>query len=77
MIHCKLNQLLESKVKEDHTPWIAVTGGYAKDMDLRDYFAAKALQGLLASDVNANMYEFARRAYKMADIMLEVRDAAQ
>lgn len=57
--------------------WLAKTGGYAKDMALRDYFAAKALQGLLASDVSANMFEFARRAYQMADIMLEARHAAQ
>ncbi len=48
-----------------------------QDMTLRDYFAAKAMQGLLASDVNANMYEFARHAYQMADIMLEARNAAQ
>ena len=70
-------QQQESKVIEDHTPWIEVTGGYAGDMELRDYLAAKALQGLLASDVNADMFEFARRAYMMADIMLEVRNAAQ
>jgi len=64
-------------VKEDHTPWLDATGGYAKDMSLRDYLAAQAMQGLLASDVHANMYEFARRAYAVADIMLEVRNATQ
>ena len=29
--------------------WMEKTGGYAKDMTLRDYFAAKAMQGLLSN----------------------------
>ena len=45
-----------------------------RGMTLRDYFAAKAMQGLLASDVEASMPEFARRSYKMADEMLEARN---
>jgi hypothetical protein len=79
-----LNQLLESKVKEDHTPWIAVTGGYAKDMTLRDYFAAKAMQALIASprspapvrdgqDITAEI--ISDLAYVTADAMLKARDA--
>jgi hypothetical protein len=44
---------------------------------LRDYFAAKAMQGLLASEVNAPLKTFAKQAYTMADAMLEARDAAQ
>jgi hypothetical protein len=46
-------------------------------MTLRDYFAAKAVQGLLASEVNAPLKVFAIRAYAMADAMLEARHAAQ
>ena len=46
-------------------------------MTLRDYFAAKAMQGLLASDVYAPIESFAIRAYAMADAMMEARDAAQ
>jgi hypothetical protein len=42
-------------------------------MDLRDYFAAKAMQGLLASDIHAPVSEFVRRAYEMADAMMEER----
>ena len=45
----------------------------AKGLTIRDYFAAKAMQGLLASDVNAPMQSFAIRAYKMADAMMEAR----
>ena len=42
-------------------------------MDLRDYFAAKAMQGLLASDVCASKVDFAENAYALADAMMEAR----
>lgn len=45
----------------------------AEGMTLRDYFAAKAMQGLLASDATADMEEFSSRAYRMADAMLAAR----
>ena len=54
-----------------HTNWTSA------GMSLRDYFAAKAVQGLLASEVNAPLKVFAIRAYAMADAMLEARHAAQ
>jgi len=46
-------------------------------MTLRDYFAAKALQGLLASEVNAPLRTFAVQAYLMADAMMEARNESQ
>ena len=46
-------------------------------MTLRDYFAAKAMQGLLASEVNAPMNAFTNKAYAVADAMMESRNAAQ
>jgi hypothetical protein len=42
---------------------------------LRDDFAAKAMQGMLASAVNATRYIPAVQAYAMADAMLEAREA--
>jgi hypothetical protein len=42
-------------------------------MTLRDFFAAKAMQGLLASDARAPRNEFAAEAYAMADAMLKAR----
>lgn len=49
-------------------------------MDLRDYFAAKAMQGMLASKgviYNKNADEDdangAKRAYKIADAMMKAR----
>ena len=43
-------------------------------MTLRDYFAAKAMQGLLSSDVNAKLEDFAKQSYKVADAMLKARE---
>lgn len=45
-------------------------------MTLRDYFAAKAMQGLFAAGggVTRDAEEWARIAYAMADAMLKVRE---
>ena len=46
-------------------------------MDLKDYFAAKAMQGLLAIISYENScisnYEIAEQSYKIADAMMEAR----
>lgn len=46
-------------------------------MTLRDYFAAKAMQGELASQNNErewnDMYKLARYSYDIADAMIEAR----
>ena len=57
-------------------PYAAVHGCNGEyGMTLRDYFAAKAMQGLLACPVQpqsgADMY--ARDAYALADAMLKAR----
>ena len=45
-------------------------------MTLRDYFAAKALQGLLSdSNVRASEEVFATKSYAIADAMLKARSA--
>ena len=49
---------------------------YEMGMTLRDYFAAKAMQGMLTngSDVHPKlMADKATRAYEYADLMLEAR----
>jgi len=55
---------------------VPVATGYAEGMTLRDYFAAKAMQGLL-SDPDWRQYttfvETAFDAYKQADAMLKAR----
>jgi hypothetical protein len=45
----------------------------SEGMDLRDYFAGLAMQGLLASDVNDTMNSFATRSYMLADLMMKQR----
>ena len=44
-------------------------------MTLRDYFAAKAMQGLLSATKTSDGEMIARDSYKMADAMLKARQA--
>jgi hypothetical protein len=45
-------------------------------MTLRDYFAAKAMTGLLANnDLGWGIDEYVRYAYKVADSMLKARQS--
>ena len=54
-------------------------GGYdiIGGMTLRDYFAAKAMQGLLAADTGFTMYsaQIAEISYAQADAMMKAREA--
>ena len=56
---------------------IAWLHAHAEDAvsDLRDHFAALAMQGMLANKWNANYAEWADHAYQMADAMLAARNA--
>lgn len=55
---------------QSHGQMMAVGG-----MALRDYFAAKALQGLLSdTTVRSTPEEFALNSYIVADAMLKARD---
>ena len=44
-------------------------------MELRDYFAAKAMQGIVSKEKSHVSWveEYAKNAYKMADAMMEER----
>jgi hypothetical protein len=43
-------------------------------MTLRDYFAAKAMQGIVANpDLDAYPEDYAKKAYQYADAMLKAR----
>ena len=45
-------------------------------MNLRDYFAAKAMLGIISDpDTQMSYEEIATRAYQYADAMIEVREA--
>ena len=43
-------------------------------LTMRDYFAAKAMQGLVANN-NTNPFEISKAAYVVADAMMEARQA--
>ena len=65
-------------IAKDYTDWMVKTGGFARDMTLRDHFAGLALQGFLAYAATTGKYappddELARESYKMADAMLKER----
>ena len=60
-----------------HNHGAQTLGLHLSGMTLRDYFAAKALQGLLAcSEADGTNDDFARWAYKYADAMLKARDGS-
>jgi hypothetical protein len=42
-------------------------------LTMRDYFAAKVMQGLVANN-NTNPFEISKAAYVVADAMLEARE---
>jgi hypothetical protein len=66
-------------MKEDTTlidpTWMSKTGGFAKDMTLRDHYAGLAMQAI----VGREDFEFEdsawENAYDMADAMLKAREA--
>ena len=53
--------------------------GDCKGMTLRDYFAAKAMQGMVAAEYEDNMdpATWADEAYEVADAMLAAREPQQ
>lgn len=42
-------------------------------IDMRDYFAARAIPALMQDGMHTNVRMLARDAYKIADAMMEVR----
>ena len=65
-------------MKEDTTPidptWMRKTGGFARDMTLRDHYAGLAIQVLKDSVWNFKL--LSEQAYEMADAMLKEREQA-
>jgi hypothetical protein len=64
----------------DGGPAFPIGSGDMRDpfgMSLRDYFAAKAMQGLIVGVENPRTDYIARAAYAMADAMLRARQEPQ
>jgi hypothetical protein len=59
-----------------HNHGVQTLGLHVTGMTLRDYFAAKAMQGLLAGSLKSSETQLiARDCYAMADAMLKAREA--
>lgn len=65
--------------RQFRTWWLNGTGGTAaQGLTVRDYFAAMALQGMLAEDAESYTFQSAAEgAYQMADAMMEARSRAE
>ena len=63
--------VMEGQYAKKYTEWQVSTGGYARDMTVRDHLAGLAMQNML---LKLSVYEaIAGYAYKMADEMLKER----
>jgi hypothetical protein len=61
------------EIAKDYTDWHIKTGGYAKDMTLRDYYAGLAMQALVTLDLTPHNEVLLKEVYKLADAMLKER----
>ena len=63
------------EVAKEYTDWMVKTGGFARDITLRDHFAGLAMQGLLTAEIvgDYSNEHVAEIAYVIADAMLKER----
>ena len=64
---------------KDFSTWMEKTGGYARDMTLRDHYVGLAMQSFIAEVFAGHLADHgydsvARRSYDMADAMLKARE---
>ena len=64
------------EIAADYTDWMVKTGGYARDMTMRDHYAGLAMQGLLTAEIvgDYSNHHVAEIAYVIADAMLKERN---
>ena len=66
-----------TEIAKDYTDWHIKTGGFARDMTMRDYFAARALQNFrdqIGSQSDQEWFDqMAEGAYRMANSMIKER----
>jgi len=71
-----MKDTIEIDYAKQYTEWLVKTGGFARDMTMRDHFTGVAMQGLI---IGTSMWrddediELAKCAYAMADAMLKER----
>ena len=70
------------QVARGYTEWVMKTGGFARDMTLRDHFAAQAMTTMfypaimesIRTGEDLDCLKIAEFAYQMADAMLKERN---
>ncbi len=73
---------MSEKINDGGAAFPAIMIGHDKGMTLRDFFAAKAMQGIFVNigrngfdiDSSNSLERAAEKAYKMADEMLKARE---
>ena len=74
------DETIDATIAKQYTDWHIKTGGFARDMTLRDHFAGLAMQGLIASprgtpdNSDATDVYYAKCAYLVADAMFKERN---
>lgn len=66
-----IDRFIEEHAERTST-WMQKTGGFARDMTLRDEFAGRAMQVL--KDYVYSFEELSKQAYELADAMLKARE---
>jgi hypothetical protein len=61
------------EIAKEYADWHIKTGGFARDMTLRDHLAGLAMQAFLTADVDFSNELMIYTAYSMADAMIKER----
>ena len=64
-----IDETINATIAKQYTDWHIKTGGYARDMTMRDVFAALAMQTLTLDWSDERVVE----CYQIADAMLKER----
>jgi len=65
------DETINATIVKQHTDWMVKTGGYAKDMTMRDHFAGLAMQKIMGT---ADIDDCCETVYKWADAMIKERN---
>jgi hypothetical protein len=65
-----IDRFIEEHAERTST-WMEKTGGFAKDMTMRDHYAGLAM---LRTSVGSSYEQLAKTAYEIADAMLKARE---
>ncbi len=71
-----IDETNNATIAKQYTDWHIKTGGYARDMTLRDHYAGLAMQGLLTAEIVGDYSNdhVAEIAYVIANAMLKERN---